>query len=132
MKVKNIKIKDNNSLLTILKGALNALIISLVAILIFAFIIKLTSISDALIKPVNQVIKVVSILFGSFMALKKSNEKTLFKGLLIGVCYIILAFVLFSTLNGSFQISSLFVLDIVFGASVGVISAIICNVLKKR
>ena len=58
MKVKSISLKNNSSVFTILKGAFNALIISLISILIFAFIIKFVSISDGLIRPVNQIIKI--------------------------------------------------------------------------
>jgi len=132
MKIKSVSLKNNNSLFTILKGALNALIVSLVGILIFAFIIKLTSISDGLIKPINQVIKIISILFGCIMAFKKSTDKTISKGLLIGALYTILAFVLFSALNGKFEISISLLLDILFGGAIGLISSIICNIFKKR
>lgn len=132
MKVKSVRLKNSNSLFVILKGALNALIISLVGILIFAFIIKLTSISDGLIKPINQVIKVISVLFGCFVAFKNSSEKTLSKGLFIGVLYTVLAFVLFSALNGKFEFSLTIFLDVLFGGLAGIISAIICNIFRKR
>ena len=130
--VKKISLKNNGSLLTVLKGALFSLILSLLSILVFAFIIKLTSLSDSLIKPINQVIKVISILFGCFMAFKKDGEKTLFKGAIIGVLYIVLAFLLFSALNGSFEFSATIFLDILFGLAVGVICAIIINIFRKR
>lgn len=132
MKIKKINIKDNGSFLTILKGALNALIISLLGILLFAFIIKLTSISDGLIKPINQVIKIISVLFGCLMAFKKGADKTIFKGILIGICYTVFAFVLFSALNGKFEFNSSLLLDILFSGALGLISAIICNIFKKR
>ena len=132
MKIKSVSLKKNNGTITILKGAMNALIISLVGILIFAFIIKLTSISDSLIKPINQAIKVISILFGCFAALKQVTDKTILKGLLIGAIYTILAFLLFSTLNGKFEFSFTLILDVLFAGAVGIISAIICNIFKKR
>lgn len=132
MKIKSVRLKNNNSLFVILKGALNALIVSLIGILIFAFLIKLTSISDSLIKPMNQVIKIISVLFGCMIAFKKTTEKTLSKGFLIGTFYTILAFVLFSTLNGKFEFNITLILDILFGGAVGLISAIIINIFKKR
>lgn len=132
MKVKSISLKNNSSVFTVLKGAFNALIVSLISILIFAFIIKFVSIGDGLIRPVNQIIKIASILFGCFLAFKKNNEKTLFKGLLIGVIYTILAFVLFSLLNGQFVFNKSLVLDILFGGAVGLISSIICNIFIKK
>lgn len=130
--VKKISLKNNTSFLTILKGALFSLILSLLAILVFAFIIKLTGLSDGFIKPFNQVIKVVSILFGCLMAFKKDNEKTLIKGAIIGAVYVVLAFLLFSALNGSFEFSPTIFIDILFGLAVGVISSIILNIFRKK
>lgn len=132
MKIKSISLKNNNSVLTVLKGAIIALVISLLSILAFAFIIKLTGLNDNLIKPINQVIKVLSIFIGCLLAFKKDGEKTLIKGGIIGVLYIILAFVLFSILNGSFDFSAGIFLDILFGLIVGVICAIICNLFRKK
>lgn len=131
MKVKALKINENKSFTTILKGAIYALIISLLSILLFAFIIKLTSLSDNLIKPINQIIKVVSIMFGCFFAFRKNHEKTLLNGLFIGILYIILAFLLFSALNGSFNFSKTIFVDILFGGIVGIISAVEYNLFHK-
>jgi len=131
MRVKALKIKENKGIATILKGAIFALIISLVAILLFAFIIKLTSLSDGLIKPINQIIKVVSILFGCFLGFKKNNTKTLINGILIGILYTILAFVLFSALNGCFELSKTIFIDILFGGIVGAISSVVYNLIHK-
>lgn len=131
MKVKALKLNENKSFVTILKGAIYALIISLLGILLFAFIIKLTGLSDRLIKPINQVIKVISILFGCFFAFKKNREKTLLNGLFIGIVYTILAFLLFSALNGSFNFSKTIFVDILFGGIVGIIASVIYNIFHK-
>lgn len=133
MRTKKIRLANSsNSFLTILKGAMNALIVSLLSILLFAFIIKLTSLSDGLIKPINQVIKVLSILIGCFFAFKKDSEKTLLKGGLIGVVYTILAYILFSALNGKFELSVSLIFDVLFSLALGVICAIICNIFRKK
>lgn len=130
MRIKSVNLKNNNNLFSILKGALSALIISLIGILVFAFVIKLTSISDGLIKPINQTIKVISIFFGCFLV-KNNSVKNLSSGLLIGVMYTILAFILFSALNGKFDFNITLFLDIIFGALIGLISSVICNIFKK-
>ena len=132
MRTKKLSLEKSNGIMTILKGALNALIVSLLSILLFAFIIKLTSLSDGLIKPINQVIKVLSILIGCFFAFKKDGEKTLFKGAVIGFVYTLLAYVLFSALNGKFEFSMSLVYDILFSMAIGVICAIICNIFRKK
>ena len=53
--------KDRSILLAIIKGSLIALCISLVGILIFAFILKFASISDKAIRPINQIIKELNV-----------------------------------------------------------------------
>lgn len=128
-KVKNNE--KNNILLNGLKGSMLSVCVSLVLILIFAFIIKLTSMSDTLIKPINQIIKVVSIFFGTLFIVKKVNQKGLITGAIVGLLYSILAFVVFSILNGGFSFDITLLIDILFGAISGAICGIICVNMKK-
>lgn len=128
-KVKNTE--KNNILLNGLKGSMLSVCISLVLILIFAFVIKLTSMSDTLIKPINQIIKIVSILVGTLFIVKKVNQKGLLTGLTVGLLYSILAFVVFSILNGGFSFDISLLIDILFGAITGAICGVICVNAKK-
>lgn len=128
-KVKNTE--KNNILLNGLKGSMLSVCISLVLILIFAFVIKLTSMSDTLIKPINQIIKIVSILVGTLFIVKKINQKGLLTGLTVGLLYSILAFVVFSILNGGFSFDVSLLIDILFGAITGAICGVICVNAKK-
>lgn len=113
------------------KGSLCALCISLVLILVFGFLLKFTNIPESAITPINQVIKGVSIFFGVFIGLRKIKELGLFSGLLIGFIYIMLAFVIFSILNGGFSFDLTLLTDIIFGAVIGGICGIICVNIKK-
>ena len=64
-------VKDNNEKVSffgpVLKGSLMALSVCLILILIFAFVLRFCSVSDSLIKPINQIIKIKT--------LKKNNKK---------------------------------------------------------
>ena len=73
MKVKALKGEKKNGKLwlCIIKGVVAGLATALVGILIFAFVLRFTSISDKIITPVNQVIKGVSIFFGVFIGMNK-------------------------------------------------------------
>ena len=115
----------------LLKGTLIALCISLILVLVFAFLLKFTNIPDSAIVPINQVIKGASIFFGVFIGMKKSKELGLVCGLLIGVCYTLLAFLVFSILSGSFVADLTLLTDLVFGAVIGAICGIICVNIKK-
>ena len=132
MRAKNLEEKKHSGVfLSIVKGSLIALCVSLIGILIFAFCLKFTSLSDKLILPINQVIKGLSIFLGVFFGLKKRKEMGLVSGLLIGFVYTIVAFIVFSIVNGAFNFDHTLLNDIVFGTIIGGICGIICVNLKK-
>lgn len=122
----------NSMLIAILKGAFWGVAFSLICILIFAFIIKFTSISENAIQPINQIIKVLSILFACFIARKKLNSNGWLSGIFIGICYTILAFLIFSILDGHFSFGLNVLNDLVFGSIIGMISGILCISLKRK
>ena len=135
MKAREKIMKEKNSspiVGSIAKGTLIALCVSLILVLIFAFLLKFTNIPDTIISPVNQIIKGVSIFLGVFIGLKKSKELGLVSGLLIGFIYTFLAFLVFSILAGSFSFDVTLFTDIVFGAIIGAICGIICVNIKKK
>lgn len=135
MKMKAKKLEERGAaksvVLSILKGSVYALCISLVCVLVFAFCLKFTPLSESLITPINQVIKGVSIFLGVLLGLKKQKEMGLASGLLIGLVYTIVAFFAFSALNHSFVFDRTLINDIIFGTIIGGICGIICINLKK-
>ncbi len=135
MKMKAKKLEERGAaksvVLSILKGSVYALCISLVCVLVFAFCLKFTPLSESLITPINQVIKGVSIFLGVLLGLKKQKEMGLASGLLIGLVYTVVAFFAFSALNHSFVFDRTLVNDIIFGTIIGGICGIICVNLKK-
>ena len=92
-------IKSN--LVMIIKSTLIAVLISVVAILGFAILLKFIDMSDLVIKIINQIIKIISIFFGNFILLKNDKSRGLVKGLFLGIMYTLIAFVVFSMLNSS-------------------------------
>ena len=132
LKARTLKTDDKNGMIKpIIKGVSIALAISLVAILLFAFLLRWTNISDSLIAPVNQVIKGISIFFGVLFGLKKVKENGIINGLFIGLLFTILAFLVFSLLDGAFVFDRTLINDIIFGTIIGAICGIICVNLKK-
>lgn len=123
--------KNSTVFLSIVKGSLVALCISLVGVLVFAFCLKFTSLSDKLITPINQVIKGLSIFFGVFFGLRKRKDKGLVSGLVIGLVYTIVAFLVFSLLSSSFVFDMTLLYDMIFGTLIGGICGIICINVKK-
>ena len=124
--------KGNGKILKpVLKGVLIALCISLVAILLFAFLLRFTNISENLISPVNQVIKGISIFLGVLFGMKKVKENGILNGLLIGFLFTVFAFLVFSLLDGQFVFDKTLLNDVIFGSIIGAICVIICVNLKK-
>lgn len=122
-KTKKLKV-NSNLFLNVLKGAIIAVSFSLVFILIFALLIKLFNISDSVITPVNQVLKIISIFLGCLFALKKFPQKGLITGALIGIVYTVLAFLVFSALGRTFSLSLSFLNDLAFALIIGALCGI--------
>lgn len=97
--------KKKNSILKNLGGAVVSVCVTLILILIFALLIRFVGIKDNWIFPINQVIKIISLFLGIFIALKGNKENGLIKGLFLGFAYYILSYVTFSILQGSFSIN---------------------------
>ncbi|MDR0383888.1 MAG: TIGR04086 family membrane protein [Christensenellaceae bacterium] len=109
----------------IMKGVLWATVITLVFVLTFAFIINIFSLGDAVIKPVIQVVKVLSIFIGVAISLKNVKKAGWLIGAFVGALYIIFAFCIFSAVDGKFSLDLTALNDAIFSMTVGVISAII-------
>lgn len=129
--LKGVKLNDFWS--AVIKGSLWAVSITLIAILLFAVIIRFTNVPDSFIMPINQVIKVFSILIGTIMASKINPKNGLKMGFTIGVLYSVLAYIIFSILSTSFTFNMTNIIDIVFAGLIGALSGIFAvNITSKN
>ncbi|HBP43162.1 MAG TPA: TIGR04086 family membrane protein [Clostridiales bacterium] len=104
---------------SVLKGSGIAVSITLILILLFAVIIKLTNIPDNFIMPINQFIKILSIFLGCYLTLKKVQQKGLVTGILIGLVYTALAYLIFSILGNTFSLDASLFIDMGFAMLIG-------------
>ena len=132
MKARTLNNEKSGRLISLVKGVCAGLCVAMVSILLFAFVLRFTNVSDKLITPVNQVIKGVSIFFGVFVGLGKLKKNGLLYGLLIGLLFTVVAFLVFSLLDGTFCFDRTFLNDLIFGSIIGAICGIICVNLKKN
>lgn len=121
-----------SSIVNIVKASLMGVIVSILLVLIFAFVLKFVDLGSGMISMVDQIIKIISILIAIVMLNKGDGEHLLIKGLLVGAVYSILTFVVFSALNGGFNLNPAIFTDIVFSALVGGVWAIIINLFKRK
>lgn len=127
MKLKEINIKkfklDKATVTDIVRASLIAVIISLIAVLILGIIMKFVDIGNAVLLPVNQVIKVLSVLFGCILGIKCKTRGAL-KGLIVGLIYTLASILIFWIVNGTLT-GNFGLLDAVSGLIVGAVSGII-------
>lgn len=114
----------------ILKAAFAAVIIALLFALVFTLIIQLFSLSSASIKPVNQVLKILSVIAGGLLFLR--GERGLIKGAAYGFIAVIATYLLFGAIAGSLSISWKFAIEIVLGVVAGAVTGIIAVNIKKN
>lgn len=106
-----------------------ALIVALAAQLLFAFLVRAFSFSSAVIKPVNQVIKVISILVGVFCS--GSKDHGLIKGAIGGGLAILVTWFVFAFLAGGSELTVMLLVELLFGVLVGGISGILFMNFRK-
>ena len=115
----------------IVRGVVTALLTTLVSVLVFAFILSVTNLSDGVIKPINQIIKVVSVFLGCFLSVRE--DKGFVKGGLIGLISAILTLLIFSLLAGGVNSWGSAIIDLVCGFIMGGLSGVISvNLPRKR
>lgn len=114
----------------ILRSVLYAILITLIFILVFAIIVKFAELTENVIRPVNQVIKVLSIFMGLFTGIKL-KENGLSKGFLAGLIFTVLSILLFSIMSLEPIFSTTNLLEVLIGAIIGAISGAIVLMIKK-
>lgn len=125
--------KKGNTVIQVIAASMIAVIVSLVLILLSAAIINALDVdSDIWLTVINQIIKGVSLLAGCLIMFKNVRNGWL-KGLVTGIVYIVLSFVVFSLMYMQFSIDLSFLVDLLTGAAMGLICGVIAvNVRKKR
>jgi len=119
-------------ILSIFSGTIVAIAITLVFILLFAVLLRFVNISDSWIFPVNQIIKVISMIIGAVVILKKHKNRGFLKGLLMGLIYFILSYIVFSILQGSISWNMSNFYDLMLTSLMGgLIGIIVVNILNK-
>ena len=108
-------------------GILPAMIFTIIAILLFALLIKVAGIADTAIPPVNQVIKVLGIMITACLFCRRPGElKWLFGGI-AGAVYIVLGYLVFSLMQGAFTFSLVLLSDVGMGFIIGVLTSLILS-----
>ncbi len=114
----------------IVRGVVTALLTTLISVLVFAFILSVTNLSDGVIKPINQIIKLISVFLGCFLAIRE--DKGFIKGGLIGLISAILTLLIFAILAGGVNSWVSAIIDLVCGFITGGLSGVISVNLPRK
>ena len=116
----------------ILKGAVLAILISLVLLLIFAILLTYTSISENTIVPVIITIVGISILIGSTISTIKIKKNGLLNGGLVALIYVIMLYLASSICLAGFSLTANSIIFLIVGIVTGMVGGIIGVNLNRK
>ena len=124
------KSEFSQNLIRILKGTVTSIIITLILLLIFAFILTYTPIQENVINPAIIVITGISLLIGSSISTLRIKKKGLINGGLVGLIYILTIFIISSITGTGFNLNLMSIIMIIGSIISGMIGGIIGVNLK--
>lgn len=122
--------EKRNFWLAMLKGLLVGVIISLVAVLLFALILRFVSMSDGVIKIVNQVIKVLAIFSAVLFAVR--GKMCYLQGGVLGIFVSIITYIIFGIISADLSFGLSFLYETIFAFVFGLLSGVIAGCLKRE
>ena len=115
---------------SLVRGALIALLATAVLVLGFAVLVLLMDLSGSVITPVNQVIKVLSILAGTFAA-STGRVRGWVAGLIVGGAYMLAGIVLYCAFAGRLLPALVMAGDLGLGLAAGLLSGMLAASLRR-
>lgn len=113
----------------VLKAVCAAVVLSLVYVLAFTLIIQLFSLEGGIIKPVNQVFKVICLAACCLAFLRGPGG--LAKGAVAGGLAVVATYLLFGAMGGSLAFTLMTLAELAIGCVAGGIAGIIAANIKK-
>lgn len=113
------------------RGLLLSILVTVVAVIVFALIIGLTDMSDGVIQIVNQVIKVAAIFFGTRAIVPKGAENGIRRGALLGLIYMGVGVLLYALLSSQKLTVMGYLTDVLMGVAAGGLSGMVLGSMGK-
>ena len=125
-----VKISENlsesgNNIKKIVKGSIISIVITLIALVIFAGFLTYTSISESTIPTVTIIIAVISILIGSSLSMTTIRKNGIVNGAIIGLIYIAVIYLLSSIIEKDFSLNIYSIIMIISSVLAGALGGII-------
>lgn len=116
---------DKRIIKNIFKGIVISMTFTFVCLLIFSILLTYTNISENTITPVILVVTGISILIGSSIGNTKIKKNGILNGAFIGGGYILILYLISSTLNVRFNLNLQSIIMIAVGVVFGILGGII-------
>lgn len=117
----------------ILRSIAISYVISMILMMIYAFLLAHTSISESTIPISTFVISLISVFIGSSLSMIKIRENGLMNGGIVGLIYILLLYILSSIFSTGFGLNGYAIAMIAFHVLIGMIGGIIgVNMIKEE
>lgn len=127
------KVKFNKyDALDIIRSALFSVILSILLVTAFAIVAKFANIAENVIEPINIAIKILSVAAGCLIGVRH-DSKGLIKGIVVGLLYAGMTYLIFAAVAGDFSQNPMTVYDALACIAAGVLSGILAvNVKRKK
>lgn len=129
--VKGEGVKKRGLLFTLLSSALMSCAFSVVLILVYALLLYKQILPANSMSFVNATIKVLSSMLAAFIVTRKRTNKLWLLGAMGGGVYTLGAFLIFSVMSSTLNMSLSLLLDLVMCVFSGMLFAMVMNIFKR-
>ena len=124
-------VEPGKNFMTILKGSMISIGLTVIALLVFSYILTYTNVSEDTTFPVIVIITAVSILIGSSLCNIKLKKNGFLNGGAVGAVYIVVIYLLSSIFTRDFSIGLDSLVIIITGVLAGMLGGIIGVNLRR-
>ena len=115
--------------LRLLKGLGASLLVTVAGVAVFALLMQWLRPTEGMVRIVNQVLKLLSIGAGVYVAVGRGCEGGLLRGAAVGLAYMALGVAAYAFLSGQNAPASAYVADLAMGVAVGgIVGMILSNI----
>lgn len=122
--------ENGNNIKKVIKGSAFSIIITLIGLLVYSIILSYTSVSESTIPTIVIIITAISILIGSTISTSNIKKNGIINGMLVGIIYIAIIYLLSSIVTGNFLLNITSIIMIIASVLTGALGGII-GVNKK-
>ena len=124
--------KKSAGWLGLVKGLAAAIVVTVVGVALFALTMQWVKPADGFIRGFNQVLKLLAIAAGVWVAVGRGGEGGLIRGALIGLLYMALGVAVYALLTGQSAPVMAYLADLGMGvAGGGIVGMILSNISRK-